>query len=314
MSSSPEYIKQKLKEINDDIRVRRISVKNASGEVVKLEVELASFTPLLTTPINNIEKAKLFPVDVTPSLFSGFDFEELTILKEESGVELTNQDAIDFIDSRKKLIDPSGTKERYLELLTIDNPITKIDYSVFIDLLHKDMFIVSGLKLLLDDALNVNSSLVIPHVGTHVGGIVEYNDKEWIRTVLYRYPFDKSSYFKINNILNTKAIIAGKTFECYGISTTKDLSGDAANVVHPVTYQNIPGLKQGEVIQVARQDTIPIIVLELGKMDNFTTGGNVENTLPNCIIYNNTLNSFRKFNNYSTHKPDAVFSITLPLY
>lgn len=313
MPSSAEYIKQKLKEVNDDIRVRRISVKNASGEVVKLEVELASFTPLLTTPINNIEKAKLFPVDVTPSLFNGFNFEELTILKEE-GAELTGQDATDFIDSRKKLIDPSGTKNRYLELLTIDNPVTKIDYTIFIDLLHKDMFIVSGLKLLLDDALDVNPSLVIPHVGTHIGGMVEYNDKEWIRTVLYKYPFDKTSYFKINDILNDKATIAGKTFKCYGVSTTKDLSGDAANVVHPVTYQNISGLKQGEVIQVARQDTIPIIVLELGKMDNFTTGGNVENTLPNCIMYNNTLNSFRKFNNYSTHKADAVFSITLPLY
>lgn len=310
-----DVAKASLDPINNDKTKRYISIKGNNGEVVKLGVELKTFTPLMTTPVTNIEKSKLFPVDVTTNLFRGYTFDELVMYKDGSSeLEMDPNDKLRYTNERNALIQRAGGTSRYLELATIDNPVTKIDYSIIVDVLHKDMFIISGLKFLLDDKIDIDANIIVPHTGIHIGGKARQVNVKALKTVFQDYPYGEDSHAPIEKIIKTQAGLAGKTFTCYGISTTKDLSGDADSVIHPVTYQTIPSMTPGVEIQVARQDTVPIILLELGTIDNFTTGAQEPNVIPNFVLYTAMLNNFRKFYNHSSHLSDAVFSFMLPLY
>lgn len=329
-----------LNEVNDDPKYRSMKIlDNGGNTIARVQIELESTLPLISTPIEAIETMKFFPVETVIGKYKDLTFEEDTLVEfNESECERINNSTSEIVYSEDLLrnvsLDAGGVAEyisgrnlptggRYVELLSTINPLTKTTYSVFLDRKFKDLFFFPSLHLLTSTDIKLNDQIILPIKCYSIGRIsTKESIKERVYSLYHKLDFvpDKSIKFEEIELDKTqildaleKSLQANETLS-YGVSITKDTPTYIRDTMFPITYDKFQGIN-GE-IQVARQDTVPIIFIQLGKIKTILsqTAKVKENFVPNSILFSNRANFFSLLDNGYNHHEDTVFSIAHQLY
>lgn len=327
MPQDPKILKSHafnvLDKANNQKTNRRIKVESQSGKVFRLNVEVLKAIPFITNDVSKIEELKFFPMTISQGAFANFTFKEDTIYSLEgldpkiiSDLKIT--DDILILDQATKA-EYDATRlfkdDRFIDYVNFINPLTKMSYTVIIDTLHNDMFVISGLSLILSDDNNVSNDVIFNISGIKIG--TDITQDFLSPSDLIGISKDKDFDFISINKDKTRLHTTNPNVTAFGISLTRNLPGYIKESTNfPVLYDIVPGLR-GD-IQVARQDTIPNMFICLGTIDDLTDvnlpAASKLGLVPNSVLYQKTSNWFSLKDNKKTYDMNTKFSFLLNVY
>lgn len=312
-----------LDKINNDRSYRRIKAVSQNGKIFRLNIEVRKAIPFLTNDVDKIEELKFFPMTITQGAFSTFKLEEDTIYS----LKNVDQKIVSGLEVREDLLDLDQTTqgeydalrpfraERFIDYVNFINPLTKMSYTVIVDTFHNDLFVVSGLSLILSDDTLVSNDVVFNISGIKLGTEI----KSELLAASDAIGISKDNEFNFGSINKDKARLhnLNPNVKAFGISLTRNLPGyikDSTNF--PVLYDIVAG-NNGD-IQVARQDTIPNMFICLGTIDDLTDvnlpAASKLGLVPTSILFQNTSNWFSLKNNNKTYDNATKFSFLLNVF
>lgn len=339
-NSKANTFKSYLDKINNNLRRRKMKILDTNGNIItRVEIQLDSSLPFISTPSNAIDSMKFFPVETVVGKYKDLIFQEDTVvaytnedftLLEELGItgelsrevisntSLESSAVTTYVNDRNLLRDG-----RYIELCSVTNPLTKATYSIFLDRKYKDLFMLPSLHLITSNDIKINPNIVLPIKCFSLGKIgSKASITETAHSLYDKRYFEPEKIFSIEEIEMDKTKLLDKLeqaktsgeLDSYGVSITKDTPTYIRDTMFPITYDKFNGFN-GE-IQVARQDNVPIIFIQLGKIKNILVDNpNVtENFVPNDIIFSNRPNFFKVIINDYYHTEDTLFSVAYQLY
>lgn len=322
--------KSSCEDIRKNITKRLMLVKKGNAEVCKIFVDLKSYTPLFQESQTVLESKKMSEIPINKTTYNAYSFEEYIPYGKGTLDE-------DFVFSAKDYVDVTEAEHdalaneyklqlknlpRFVELFTVNNPLTQVDYTFFLDRYFQDIFYLSGLNNFISPNVKVNPKNPIIVRGIRVGGYnkqpqnSQTHDLQYNAVVYNTFAIDKSDNFRILNNVDQNSEYKF-TPTAFSVTYTRDLPPNIANTNYPVFYDKLTHIK-GTEIQLARQDTIPLIWISLGKFNNFCKAQDAASKnllVPNYIIYNSSLNNYRIQYNGDVYDPDNTnFAVALPIY
>lgn len=318
--------KNYLNRENNEKTVRRIVITKDGVTKCKLDVSLRHSKPFITTPSDVVlSDLILFDVKCELGKYKDYLFKEgtitslinsnLQITEELKKSSLTQEEKTNYISSRCDIHGDAMSEDRYIPYVTVFNPILKTDMTVLIDKLHGDMFYISGLSFLLDSEITVDSD-PINIEGYAIG--CQYNMKQdatsFTPSNVYKYDKDASSYFSCN-IKTDKTALHNEDpdVKAYGVAFTKELPSNISQNNFPIIYDKVVG-RGGVEVQVCRQDAIPSVVVQLGKVEKFFQDSFSNKSVFSWIIYCSNLKRVNIKPNEMTKNPKTIISVIFDLY
>lgn len=319
-----------LDKLNNNKKNRRMTISGPNGDVCNLIVTLNNNKPFITLPDSNIiDSLVLFDVTCELGKYKSYTFKEHTItsIKDQNVTagnlksELTQQEISDYLNTRSDIKGGSlNGASRYLPYLTIFNPVIKTDMTIFIDKLHGDMFYVSGLQFLLSNSVDINDKVVLEVNGHAIGNRIDFNSSLNVKgplTPSQSIAYDDSIHSPFGNLmnLNVATLTAQDTdVKAFGVAFTKELPS-TTSTNFPIIYDKVTG-RGGVEVQVCRQDSIPSIIVQLGKVKKFFDQGtpNDQMVLHSWLLYCSHLTRVNIFPNGSIENRDSIISVILDLY
>lgn len=309
---------------------RFMSIKNANGDVIlNLKIDLTRAKPLFQTPVEVIKEKVMVDIPIVKAKYETLNYSFGCVIPNnfmsmedpnfnDKG-DLSNPEYISYvsdinteISSELSKLSATGNDSRYVELFSFTNPLTQSDYSVFLDRVFGDLFLICGLGLLLDSNIEPNSNKVLVVQGLKIG---EGSPQDFNKPVYDVIATQNDELFKIEGAITDSGDFQDTDVYCKAVTFTRDLPGNIANTNYPVFYDKLMHVN-GTEIQLARQDTIPIIWINFGTASNFLDPRtpNISNKLPNFLIYNQGPNLYRFVYNGTKHKDTTQFGIAVPIY
>lgn len=315
---------------NNNKNVRKMTISNASGDKCHLSISVLQSKPIITLPDATImDKLTLFDVDVSIGEYKTFTFKESTItsIKDQNTTspelrkDLTQQEINDYLATRLDIKGlPLQGNSRYIPYITVFNPVLKTDMTIFIDKLHGDMFYISGLQFLLSDAVDVADATEIEVMGYSINGRIDITSSSSARTCLtpsQAVTYDTgimSDFGKHMNFDTTQLWNADPDVKAYGVAFTKELPS-TPGTNFPIIYDKVIG-RGGTEVQVCRQDSVPSVVVNLGKIRKLYQQGTTDNNMSvyGWLLYCSHLTRVNILPNGIIKDKDAIISVILDLY
>lgn len=316
---------ERLDVLNNNINNRHIRIEKNSKLVADLRVTLASSKPIINTPEFIQRDMMLYQVQHEIGKYQDYTFKEATITVLPTNTnnyhtDLPHPNDQERADYLKRRLDTDGndmSNGRYIPYLTIINPVTRTDITIFIDKKHGDMFCVSGLNFLLKANLELNTDLPILTKGYRIGGkytgslLTPTEQLTPSATVTVEDIPDIGNKFEYSNLLNQDSDVLA-----FGIVFTKELPSNSSSANFPTVYDFLEGPTGVKNVQLARQDSYPCIYVKLGKLSKFLK----PNLLPeqkkvfNWVIYNSHITRMSLRYNSETSNENTMLGVILNLY
>lgn len=306
-------------------------VSNNGQHACILKVQLATTAPLYQTPTATIDSKGMIDITITKNKYGNnykfLDFQPYNYNNTIEDYLVSNRvvrgefnsyvdEVIEEWKNEFAALGAGNNESRYVEILSLTNPLTQSDYTIFLDRLHKDLFVITGLGLFLDSNIDFTDNKIIPITGIKIGGSA-FDD--FNKPIYSTIPTTKDNMLKIDGCVDNANEIGNDNIYVKAVTFTRDLPANIANTNYPVFYDKLQHIN-GTEIQLARQDTIPIMWVNLGPIHNYITSTKAEFyktsyvKVPNFVIYNQSPNIYRFIYNGTKHDINTQFGIALPIY
>lgn len=332
MDDQLKYYHSNLDMKNNSKTSRRMKISKNGNVVCNLNIAISKSKPIITLPSQKVlDQLNMFDVDVEIGKYKDYIFGENTLTSfkgvavqspgyTELGRGLTGQEVNDYIATRKDVAGNLLGDERYIPYLTVFNPILRTDMVIFLDKLHGDMFYIAGLQFLLDDAVDVSSNLTVDVTGYSISGRIavgQTSDTTKIMTPSQTFTYDQnmqSDFGKHMNLDKATLLNPDPDVKAFGVAFTKELPHMAGNTSFPIIYDKVN--KGGTEVQVCRQDSIPSIIVQLGKLNKFYATGtpNDRKNVFGWLLYCSHLTRVNITPNENIKDRDAIISVIFELF
>lgn len=332
MDDQLKYYHSNLDAKNNSKTSRRMKISKNGNVVCNLNIDISKSKPIITLPSQKVlDQLNMFDVDVEIGKYKDYVFGENTLTNfkgvsvqspgySELSRDLTPQEVNDYIATRKDISGNTLGDERYIPYLTVFNPVLRTDMVIFLDKLHGDMFYIAGLQFLLDDGVDVSNNLVIDVTGYSISGrlaVGQTSDVTKIMTPSQSFTYDQniqSDFGKHMNLDKASLLNPDPDVKAFGVAFTKELPHLAGNTSFPIIYDKVS--KGGVEVQVCRQDSIPSIIVQLGKLNKFyaPTAPNERKNVFGWLLYCSHLTRVNIIPNENIKDRDAIISVIFELF